>query len=293
MSQLAFTDTQNAFWGVVSTGKGAGVLGHGFLLFKNQDEPFLTGDSYQYTVSINSSKILAAKDIKLTLKEQKFYSLLSFYNYVDDRSIYLYRLNLSPNEITQLLILLNMDLNNPNFGAEHPYGLENNCVGRPVELINRIVGPDRRIEYLANRELIFSHSLNLVKMVSDPFLNHLPFYLARTLEHHPISEGLVKVYDKESLLQTDFLGDALAQMDKLAEKCGWKKPTQKTISLYLALFLKSQSPVDLEPLIGLARTCGAQAGELNRTLVDLYEGLPPDANEGRKTLYEKLKEVNQ
>src|ERR1700677_4011663 len=116
ISHLLMASNLGVYWGVVSPGRGQGALGHGFLLFKNSDEPFITGDVYQYNVTIDSEKKIIEQALNLTLKLEKFYLILAEYTLIENRNVTLYELNLSQDEAVHLLDLLKMDLNNPHFG---------------------------------------------------------------------------------------------------------------------------------------------------------------------------------
>lgn len=291
LSHALLASPLEAYWGSISPGRGAGVLGHGFLLFKEEGMPFLLGDVYQYNVTIDSEKNLKIKNVNLTLKEEKFYLIVSYYTFIENRDVYLYKLNLSQQETLRLVELLKMDLNNPNFGPEHPYGWENNCVARPIELINQVVDSKRRIEFLDDRELFYSRVNGIQKTISDPILNRLPFYFSQTLENHPVSAGLATHYDRKTIFQARFLADALSQVDLMAANCHWDSSIKKATELYFALFLKTAGRLNLQPIIDLSRSCPESKPPLIRSLVDLYEALPPESNQGRGDIYKTIRDM--
>jgi uncharacterized protein DUF4105 len=285
---LPLVAQDHVYWGFVSTGSGVGVLGHGFLLFKSENTPLLLGDAYQYNFDINVPEFghlspPSYDQIKFVALKQEFYELLLDYSIGEDRSVRLYELNLNEEERGHLLKLVTSDLRNPDFAKEHTYGFDENCISRPIQLLNQVVSPNKKIAYLGPNGAA-SHSYNPFKILSDPILNRIPFYIGQTLENHPISKGPVKYYEGKSIRQAQFLSETFQDVHKMTALCHWALKTERTIDLFLILYIKGD-PVDLNNLVQLARSCPDSKPILAGALAVLYQGVEPDQAKSRTQIY--------
>jgi hypothetical protein len=141
-----------AYIGIVGVGKGAGTLGHLFILIHNNDKEssILTADGYNYTVHLDKEQqtplyLVNLEKFNFYPEKTSFYNIYYYYTKIENRTISLFKLKLDEKSINKLVELLDKDLTSDNFSRQDIYGFNNNCVTRPIELINKVVSPDLQI----------------------------------------------------------------------------------------------------------------------------------------------------
>jgi hypothetical protein len=282
-----------AYWGVVGIGRGNGVLGHAFLLIKERQQPFLIGDVYQYNISTKDGKALSPADVVgdvgnliFSLKQQKFLQIFNYYTSGENRIIALYELNLSENEVGDLVQLLQNDKADLKFPEKHQYGLYNNCVTRPLELLNQIVDSSRKIDYLGRDEASVREGSGILASIRGAVLNRFPFYIASTMEKHPISKGRSQLYESRTAQVARFFSSIRSDIGQMAATCNWREPTKNAFELYTVLFLSEPEKYSLDPVVRLVNSCSAAPSVFSQTVLKLYQIMDNKHEAGKQMLYE-------
>ncbi len=295
-----FGHAKTAYFGVVGIGKGNGVLGHSFLLVKDARQPYLVGDVYQYNISGKSGQAISPADVLgntsnliFSLKHQKFLQIFGHYTAGENRIIALYELDLSDKEVNELMALLNHDLVDLKFPDKHQYGIYNNCVTRPIELLNSIVDGSRKIDYLGQENVFSREGIGILASIRGALLNRLPFILANTLEHHPISKGRVQLYESKTTQTARFFSSIRTDLTKMKDQCGWNLTTKNTLELYLMLFLTEPERYGIEPVLKLVQSCDSAIHIFTSTILKLYQVMDDKNEIGKQKLYELTSQMRR
>jgi hypothetical protein len=284
---------KTAYMGIVGAGRGNGILGHSFLLIKDTAQPYLVGDVYQYNIAGKnglppSPADLATNNFNFSLSQNKFMQIFSSYTDGENRIIALYELNLNASEVDELLVLLKKDKADVHFGENHEYGPYNNCVTRPLELINSIVGNDRKIEYFGKDDVAARDAIGILDSLQGAILNRLPFYIANTLENHPISKGRSQLYENRTTRMARYFNSIHSDVQQMASSCSWKSSTQTTVELYLLLFLTEPQRYSIDPVVKLTDSCAASLPLFKNTLLKLYQVMETKNEEAKQKLYDLI-----
>lgn len=282
-----------AYLGVVGIGKGRGALGHVFLLVKNSDQPFLLADVYQYNISSKdgtpfspTNGIAKSNNLVFSLKKQKFLELHTTYTSSENRIISLYELTLNEKEVIKLIGLLDIDQKNLSFPAQHPYGIYNNCVTRPIELINLVVDSSRQIEYIGKGHLFIRDQADFVPALQGALLNRLPFIIGATLQKHPISKGLTRNYESKSTRMARFFTAIHKDLESMQTVCGWSPKIMDSLEIYLSLYVTEPGTYGFEPLLTLSRACPESQVAFKNVILNLYQLVDGKHKQARKQLYD-------
>ncbi|MBK9037818.1 MAG: DUF4105 domain-containing protein [Bdellovibrionales bacterium] len=289
-----------AYWGIVGIGRGNGVLGHSFLLVKERNQPFLIGDVYQYNISAKDGKALSPADVMantgnliFSLKQQKFLQIFNYYTSAENRIVALYELDMNEREVNDLASLLQADMADLKFPENHQYGLYNNCVTRPVELINRIVDGRRRIDYLGSNNASVREGSGILASIRGSILNRLPFFIANTLENHPISKGRVQLYESRTTRTARFFSSIKSDITKMGGECRWSRQTRDALEMYTILFLTEPNRYLLDPVIKLVNSCSAAQSVFAGTVLKLYQVMDDKYEAEKQKLYEIANQLGQ
>ncbi len=289
-----------AFWGVVGIGRGNGVLGHSFLLVKEGNQPFLIGDVYQYNISARDGKALSPADVMantgnliFSLKQQKFLHIINYYTFAENRIVALYELDMNEREVNDLIALLQFDMADLNFPANHQYGLFNNCVTRPLELINRIVDGRRRIDHLGSNRASVREGSGILATIRGAIWNRLPFFIADTLENHPISRGRVQLYESRTTRTARFFSSIKSDIVRMGGECQWSRQTRDAVEMYTILFLTEPNRYLLDPVSNLVNSCSAAQSVFVGIVEKLYQLMDDKFAAKKQKLYEMANQLGQ
>ena len=292
----AATEIQEAYIGVVSPGKGNGMLGHAFLLFKKSNEVFFSGSVYQYNVSLSNGGAIGNGPLNLSslifsLKKSSFIDIYADYTKIEDRSILLYGLKLSQPEISKLRDTFDRELANPPPVSAMHYGLSNNCVTKTIDAINAVVDDSRKIELYGEESLIYSTVRGLRKTISEPILSRFPFYLSKMLENHPVSSGRTKTFPRQTVTRAKFVIALDDEVDAMTTECHWSAETKEVYRNYLLLYLADPKKYPLDPLDQLASSCKAALKNHYHVLLLLYQVIPPAFSDEKTHVYKRVEAI--
>ncbi|MBO9667940.1 MAG: DUF4105 domain-containing protein [Bdellovibrio sp.] len=185
--------------GIATPGPGASVMGHAFLLFL--DSPQLKSDSIaiQYNVSpiegepepsglVGTVQGFLGYSKRFSVQMTPGQIMMNQYR-LENRSILLFYLKLSPEQISKLAEFLNTDMqlrNSKNF-KDYSF-LDHNCLTEALRAVNSVIPNQQEKFFFVDRDkIIFTY---LLKQIALPlYLRNAPFSAVHSLKTHPLVRG--------------------------------------------------------------------------------------------------------
>jgi hypothetical protein len=289
------------FFGIVGIGPGNGVLGHAFLLIRQTAKSFIMADYYQFNLKLSNGEPIPEKGLNLdfnsmqfTLDHRIFADVLSAYTDKNDRSVYLYQLNLNEGEIADLSEKLKATEALNGSATIGSYGiLANNCATKLVDILNSVVSPEKQISLAKTGGSKVNGTSGVINGIRDAFLDRAPFYLAMVLENHPISHGRSRVFERRTQTQIKLYSSLLKEMNSLSLNCKWDPTTAKSVKDYAKLSIGNLEKFPTDPIARLAnRTCQNQNDQLLDVFLIMYQLIPDRETDAAKTFFEQISRLS-
>jgi hypothetical protein len=227
---------KDVYLALVEPSGGLSMLGHAALILAEDDASPITGAVYSYTVHGGSNyKFRAERHLGFSYFQQT--------SIVENRSMVLLKLNLSPEEKQKLAAKVQADVDSGDkFGHENSFNLfDINCVTYILTQINAVASADKQINIQAHSSFwttIFGGPWNFL----DNIRFRAPVPAIVYLESHPIAAEKLRWIPRFEIRQAQTVASRLIPaLSQLSECKGWKPQTLDTLKLTAALALKQQS----------------------------------------------------
>ncbi len=276
LSSSATAQSRTAYLGVVGAGAGRGSFGHVITVIQEENQSLFASKTYQYNVIVSTDP-KADLDLGLHVSKTVFFELYFYYTEMEDRSVYLYQLNLSQSEIDAFEKGVEGDFESKDFAKGHRYGLNNNCAARPVAVLNEIVDPSRRISMATDEKVTIGGGTSYRTELAGLALNRFPFYLAHTLEKHPISKGRVRDLESRSIRELRIFSEIDRELSETTPACGWDENIADAVRSATFLFIRQPTAENISFLSHLPDRCPQATAGWRRILLLTYN-LVPDRN---------------
>jgi hypothetical protein len=120
--------------------------------------------------------------------------------------------------------------------------------------------------------------------------NRFPFYLAETLNNHPISDGLITLYERDIFLKANSLKLINKQLTKISSECQWSKETTDILFYYTVFFLDIPDLFKLNTIANCLKECKAKINKLRLIyFAMLYQYNPIENNTVAKQLMKLIR----
>ena len=296
LGSQSLANATTAYLGIAGVGQGMGSFGHVFLIIRNSLQvSILISDLYQYTVtprgnfnSYSPMDLIDPEKMYFHPEKKSFAEVLVNYTKLEDRTLSLYELNLDEANIQKLITLLNYDLEDTEFYRRFPYGIQNNCATRILELINEVVPSDKQIQIINHELVIYNPKEGVFKNSIGMLWNRLPYYLAYQLKNHPLSKGVFQIYERDTFLKAKLIQTISEDITQIQLICGLSKQSSQIILNYTYLFIESPDKYDLQPVINLLNNCKGKFQKIKVAYyLSLYQYFEPE-QKSTKTKIAKL-----
>ncbi len=188
--------------GIATPGPGVALMGHAFLLFYNSSSLMSEAVATQYNVASQpTSKAPKNKVLEIAQTVQSFFGVgkvfkveeisgeLMMNRYLqENRAVFLYEINLTPNQIQSLLQNIRRDKRKRDSKEHQDYDfLDRNCLTESLRQVNRVI-EDRSLKFkFSDSESIFLNAF--IKVTGSVLLygRNAPYVAAPALAKHPLT----------------------------------------------------------------------------------------------------------
>ncbi len=197
---------QHAYLAIAGPGTGQGMMGHAFAVFTTHKDRFLNSTAFQFNVKVDPAKMktvsgFLGKDQQFFLSKEHGRFFIETY-LLQDRPMFLYRLNLTPEELKAYYEKLESEVLRRSQNVITDYDvLKNNCLTSQLNVLNPILPKEKRISAFWLKEEKSYNALNPQTWVSNT-----PVFIVSVLDKHvltPEKPVIIKpkIYDRLKINQ--------------------------------------------------------------------------------------------
>lgn len=245
---------------IAGPGKGAGMMGHAFIVFANQRGQFLDAEAYQYGIRFpDDFEFTPAKALKLShfpfiVTKLPAWNFIKNYN-SEGRYVHLFELQLSHQQVVSIQKSLEEDLKARESLQFFDYSVQSsNCITKLYDQLNKVIlNKKHKFNYSSPATAAFTLSFLRPSVVAAT----IPLAAAANVSTHPLVGNTIKFRSAEMLdLETNLVG--ITYLKNLFEQCSVSENTRKVILDIYGNKALRQTNAYLDLLSGLFSDCASQ-----------------------------------
>lgn len=256
---------RTAWIGLAGSGDGLALLGHAFIVIQDDGVDILSSPAYSYKVELTDplgfSELLdfalastgLRGEVRFSVAKRALGEDILDYSGREERELRLFALALSDAEIARFERRLEADLSDAAFSRNSRFNLTtNNCVTRPLEHLNAVVGKDRAV-YLSTFWDKFLPTPEFLEAPGASVLARLPLYLPVLMRSHPISAHRELDFGREVRRRAIvYLRHLQPKLRELASCRGWTREFAAAVEAFLLHASHRPDPEDFARFRDLA-----------------------------------------